>query len=856
MAPHKGQLKPGKAASGHAKKQSAAAASSRPIVLPAIPLPLIPKSKESNKRPPTTSSANGFPASSLEAALAGHGDNVAVPDGTKSLQRPKVSRHEVNGSSVEKAEYATNSPDTSNGAPNGDHDKNSNSPAPANGANGTPNGLHRTSIPSVAHAAPLESGAGSGSPSASANEDSQGNAQFQSFQSTYSQAEDRILYLIGARESVPHALQSRSNSSSTLPSNQHPPFQHSHAPTHPLQHQLSTDQIPDQLSDHANLRGPPPHMHHYQHHPHMSNGGAVVFGAFGGSHTPSPVPPPGGFMPPPPPPMPVNGENGIHSRPNGRHSHSGSNSFPGPINTQFRPDMLPMSSIDTYGQVPASGPQPPFDPFSPGVGRYGLETPHSFHGSHASGELNGVENGALPPYPPNGFPYGGHTHHDRPPGRPHLGAFPPFLHLEPFARYPDLGDEGLRDSIIYFQDQFDRRELADCTLELVSTKRLHHPLKINGHKLIFARSSALKQHIMAARANDLGSHTITIESDDSYLRSDAWWSAVRRLYLFPLPTPAMMDNGAYGLHFADDKTDRFEFSLGYAAAGHLLNMHDVFMRGLQMAADFLTWNTVEEALAFVFEGTVQRHIDYDNDQNVELEYAYGAEVRLLQEAIRTFIINAFPGGFEFDPSVADPSKFARIPADAAILTSPPTQNASPTIARGTNMRNPGQSNRLSSIKFGDLPPAYPEDGAAPPRGPDDSSPILSRILLNLPFNELRKVLTSQNDGAPGMHTAQVRYHAIAEVIAEREARRLRAVEAVRAGAIPNSQEIQQRLSAQRRYAIVEPWDVLNWQEVVIQPRGAEVPRIVRTWVPQFAVTPEAPQQQMQPQSFNTRDSMV
>ncbi|KAI1408641.1 hypothetical protein F5Y13DRAFT_106623 [Hypoxylon sp. FL1857] len=817
MAPHKGQAKPGKAASGHAKKQSAAAAPSRPIVLPAIPLPLIPKSKESNKRPPVTASTNGFPASSLEAALAGHGDNVAVQDNAKSLQRSKVSRNEVNGSSVEKAGHATNSPNASNGAPNGDDDKkNSGGPAPVNGTNGAINGLHQASIPPVAHAASVESGSGSGSPSASANDSNQ-----------------------GARDAARRLSQSRSNSSPTIPSNQYPPFQHPHAPTHPLQHQLSTDQIPDQLPDHANLRGPPPHMHHYQHHPHMSNGGgAVVFGGFAGSHTPSPVPPPGGFMPPPPPPMPVNGENGVHSRPNGHHSHTGSNGFPGPINTQFRPDMLPLSV------------------FSPCVGRYGLETPHSFHGSHASAELNGVENGALPPYAPNGLPYGGHGHHDHPPGHPHPGVFPHFLHLEPFARYPTLGDEGLKDSIIYFQDQFDNRELTDCELELISTRRLHHPVRISGHKLIFARSPALKQHIMAARANDLGSHTITIESDDQYLRSDAWWRAVRRLYLFPLVTPAMMDNAAYGFHFADDKTDRFQFCLGYAAAGHLLNMHDVFMRGLQMAADFLTWNTVEEALGFVFEGTVQRHIDYENDQNVELEYVYGAEVRLLQEAIRTFIINAFPGGFEFDPSVVDPPKFARIPAPAAVLAPSPTQNVSPTIARGTNMRNHGQSNRLTSIKFGDLPPAYPEDAAAPPRGPDDISPILSRILLNLPFNELRKVLTSQNDGAPGMHTAQARYHAIADVIAEREARRLRAVEAVRAGSVPNSQEIQQRLSAQRRYAIVEPWDVLNWQEVVIQPRGADVPRIVRTWVPQFAAPPETPLQQVQPQPFDTRDSMV
>ncbi|KAG4217058.1 hypothetical protein PC116_g34461 [Phytophthora cactorum] len=165
-------------------------------------------------------------------------------------------------------------------------------------------------------------------------------------------------------------------------------------------------------------------------------------------------------------------------------------------------------------------------------------------------------------------------------------------------------------------------------------------------------------------------------------------------------------------------------------------------------------------------------------------------------------------------------------------------------------------NRLSSIKFGDLPAALPEDGAPLSRSPSKCSPVLSRILLNLPFQELRVVLTSESDGASGWNTAQDRYHAVADVVAEREARRMRAVEAIRAGLVPNSQEIQQRLSAQRRYAIVEPWDVLNWQEEVVQPRGAEVPRIVRRWVPQFSDVSGMVQQQLPPQHFGVPDSMV
>ncbi|KAI1775927.1 hypothetical protein F4818DRAFT_392324 [Hypoxylon cercidicola] len=846
MAPHKGQPKPSKAVSGHAKRSHPATVASRPVVVPALPLTMIAKpNTQPNKRAPTLSSTNGLPASSLEAALADHAmhaDHVDVVDGSegaKALQPAKNTEKAVDGLNVEKPEH-TRATIT---ATNGSHhttSKESDISMPANGANGT-NGLNGTTGPDLSFPATDDNGA-VGSASASVNEASQGNPHI----IPPSASEFRLLKLIRAPDAAQSVSQPQSATSPTRPDLQLPFY---HPVAHPSQHQLSTDQ----RRNPTNLNGPP-HMNHIQHHPHMSNGGGVIFGGFSGSHTPSPAPPPAGFYPPPPPP--ANGESRIHPQTNGhRHGQSNGNGLPGPIDTQFRPDMLPTSSIDTFGQVSAPVPPPPFDPFSPTVGPYGLSTPHSFHDSHTSGEPNGVENGngngngnvngAMPPYLTNGIPYGGHAHHEHP-------VVPPFMPLQPF-RHPGSFDDGLREHIRYFQDQFDSGELTDCTLELVSTKLLHHPVKIIGHKFIFARSPALKQDIMAARATDLGSHTITIESDDPYLRSDAWWSAVRHLYLHPLVNPDMMDNTASGLHFDGDKLDRFKFCLGYAAAGHLLNMHGIFMRGLYMAADFITWVTVEEALGFVFEGTSQRHVNYDNEQNFELDFGYGPEVRLLLEATMVFLINEFPPNFELDASVADPPKFARIPAAVIAMMSPPPTDVAPTAARGSSMRKPS---RLSNIKFGDLPAAFPEDGSLPQRGPAKCSPILSRILLNLPFEELRAVLTSESNGVSGWNTAQDRYHAVADVVAEREARRTRAVDAVRAGAVPHYREIQQRLSAQRRHAIVEPWDVLNWQEQVVQPRGGEVPQLVRTWVPNFSVSSETSQQQLQPQHRNVHDSMV
>ncbi|KAI1637765.1 hypothetical protein F4809DRAFT_303950 [Biscogniauxia mediterranea] len=850
MAPPKGQQpKTAKSASGHAKRQpSTAALAARPVVVPAIPLPMMQKqpnttTNKSSKHNPTVSGAsNGVPVSSLEVALLDHPPSQsAKSSGSVSngfhVEKPERGHAAGAAAAAAAANYtyaqADDAPLYTNGM-NGMNGVNG-----MNGADTRPSRHHATvDDPSQLSSAPSIADADSAVSSAALHDATQGAQDGQN------QDENQ-------NENQNHVSQPQSATSSSRPDS----FSPYHMPPHP-----SGQQPPPIPADVYAAHPMHPHLHH---RPHMSNG-AIMFGGFPDSHTSSPAPPPTNFMPPPPPP-PVNGESHMHPRVNGHHhAHTGSNGFPGPINTQFRPDMMPMSTIDSYGQVHAPVPQVPFEAFPPGLGRFGPPTPHSFHGSHASGDHNGgVENGAMP-YPPNGLHYGSHAHHDphHSVGHPHpTGPMPPFMHPDAFTRRPSLADDEM-ESIAYFRNQFNNGELADCVLELVYAKGHQAPVKITGHKLVLARSMALKQHIMAARATDLGSHTITIETDDAYLRSDAWWLAVQRLYLHPLLTlPPIYSHAANGVDFAGDKPDRFNFSLGYAAAGHILHMPDVLVRGLQIAANLLNWNTVEDALGFVLEGTTQRHLSYGSEKDepnlpsVMLDFGYGPETKILLVAIMNFLVNEFPANFELDTSVADPPKFARIPGNAS-LPPPATTRPAPAIARGTSTRHPGKPTRLSSIKFGDLPAAYPEDSPAPHREPAKCSPILSRILLNLPFDELCEVLTSGSNGVSGWNTAQDRYHAVADVVAEREARRLRAVEAVRLGAVPHYLEIQHRLSAQRRHAIVELWDVLNWQEEVVQPRGAEVPRVVRKWVPQFAAVPEPPRQQVQSPSYEAHDSMV
>ncbi|KAK7993090.1 hypothetical protein PG991_016269 [Apiospora marii] len=638
--------------------------------------------------------------------------------------------------------------------------------------------------------------------------------------------------------------------SATYPNNDFVP----HAPVnghhlHEAHHRLAMDHGPDPAGFH------PAHPMR----PHPTPNGPILFGGMGfpdsHSHSPSPAPPPAaGFMPPP------NGHymNGVNGGENGQafpptngfhghghghaHTDSSATNFPGRPGP-FRHEMGPVStSMDSYNQVQAPAPLPhgPYDGYPPNIGRYGPPTPHSFQGSQASGDQNGNENGQHF-LPPNGHgSYGNHGPH---PGLPHAmghGHFqPPFMAPGHFGGRPSMMAEDLADSVAYFRSQFNSPELADCVLELVFPDCRQDPVKIKGHKLILARSPYLMNSIMLLRAQDPGSHTISIQSEDMWLRrADAWYTAVQRLYLSPLLPQA-------GRH-----ADQFNFALAYAAAGHLLQMQDILVRGLQIAAAMINWNTVEEGLAFALENSHQRFLNDDSDMPDE-EYGYGPETELLMSAMVGFLINAFPANFELDTSVFDPP-FARLPAIPKPMH---YQKTAPAIARGSSVRQSSNAKskptRLSSIKFGDLPTAYPEEDAASPREPAKCSPQLSRILLNLPFHTLRYVLTSESNGISGWNTAQDRYHAVADVVAEREVRRLRAVEAVRNGSVHGAEDIQRRLSSLQRHSAVDAWDSLNWQEEMVQPSGAGVPRLIRRWVPQFSVASvgdgeEAPSYEAQP----------
>ncbi|KAI0145489.1 hypothetical protein GGR57DRAFT_299746 [Xylariaceae sp. FL1272] len=816
----KGQTKTAnaKTTSGHAKtKQTPPAATpvaNRQVVLPVIPLPMMQKQQanNANKAGKTTPkhaakasvSSNGTPASSLEAALIDR-DPMPSSKGPENKANRIVEKH---------------------------------SPV----ANVAAGGATPVAVPNQAQPQQVSTQS-----NGEMGHDDHVTPQHSSAPSLVTPQQSSTPSVADAESIAAPAMVEEAQST-----NGHPVMNHS-------QPQSATSSRPD----FPLFQPPPPHMMHQpmmnpgvrshhmypQHRPQMSNGGGIMFGVLD-SHTPSPALP-GSFLPPPPPPM--NGDHHFKHLNGHHHAHSNSNGFVPPATGHFPGDMAPISTVDAYGPVPAPAPPALFEPFMHGMNRYEPQTPHSFHGSHTSGEMNGHD-GAHVQYA-NGAPHM-HPRPERPLVHPQHPQLPPFM--PPLAfRGPLMPEQNMMDTTVaYIKSQFDNKELADCVLELVSTKGCRHPVKIDAHQMILAQSRSVKEYINAARLTKKPVQVITIQDDDPYLRSDAWWMAVQRLYMHSLLEPPMN-----GMDFAGDKIERFRFCLGYAAAGHSLQLDDVLIRGLQLASDLVTWNTIETALGFVYGNAVRRHFDHfdsrePNQSPTALEFGYGPQTEILLAAIMSFLINEFPSNFELDCSVMDSQDFSRFPAHPLANGVPRpgyASKAGPTIARGTNTRHPSKS-RLPNIKFGDLPATYPDDSSAPNRQPAKYASIMSRVLLNLPYEELCGVLSSSSNGVSGWNTAQDRYHAVSGVVAEREARRLRAVDAVRSGLVSDPYEIQQRLSNVHRPTIAGEWDDLNWEERVIMDEGP-VPRIVRRWVPQFNLVPQVTPHRAAP-AYDTPDSMV
>ncbi|KAH6605924.1 hypothetical protein Trco_005077 [Trichoderma cornu-damae] len=570
----------------------------------------------------------------------------------------------------------------------------------------------------------------------------------------------------------------------------------------------------------------PPHMH--QAHP---SNGSIHFGAFHDSQSSSPAPPhSGGIAPPPGMPMP-------DGRPHPMMPHNG-NGFPPMV--PYGADMMPVASFDGYGRPMAYGPMDSYHPYGNALGP---STPHSFHDSQSSAHPE--ESAMYSQYRPGALHNGGAVGPgDEAQAQNHQGrmfVLPEYPRMMPsHGLPPHMAQSDNADGLVgYLQQQFASPELADCTLELRYTDDRAAPVRIPGHKLMFGRSLPLfdlsQKQAFQTSPNDRSLQTLLLETGSKWVRSDSFYMAVQRLYGLPLlhapPRRVGMESG--DVTAAGSMSEQIDFAISYAAAGHLLDWAPVVRRGCEVATHLLTWETLERVLEFALDG-------YRDKGSHEI-YKYGNGSQILLGAVVTFIVHNFPSHFNFDTGAMEFVPYGRLPTSPLLLAEDASAgkemlsaSADGSLVQLGKGRRP---QKLNGIQFGDL--AFSEGknlaDANTPKANRAAQPasfsILSRILVEIPFTQLKMILESSGSGnVNGWANAESRYRVVKVAVEERESRRRRALDAVLSGRVPEAEAIRAGLCSP------EPrdlgwWTALGWQEDLLPYGNPDGPTLARKWVP-------------------------
>jgi hypothetical protein len=574
----------------------------------------------------------------------------------------------------------------------------------------------------------------------------------------------------------------------------------------PGQHALSDRRALDSESPtytKFQVSGGPQRMH--QAHPSQ---GSLVFGGYSDSNNSSPAPPlSSAGMPQYPyqPPPPANG-----------HMHHLSNGFQGlpppgfGLQQQHGSHMVHSPALDGFGRRQPP-PYPPHEGYSPS-GTPGISENYrrQFHDPSASHSLRSHsstphEHGSRPTQFPNATARAtngsnGQTDDNNLYYQPQLSARSG-SELHGIVPHPSV--DNLDGLLGYIQGQFADPTFADYTVEMRYSDDRAKPMRIPGHNLLLARSPALKR-LMMAQAND-GSdgspRTILIESADRFLCTDGFWIALQRLYGGPLlnldtpPTPGRAVNAHHPSNSNPTSFHRFDLALGYAAAGQILQIPPVLSRGIEVACHLVNWLTLEKALDFALDGGLGSQWALDNNYTGVCPSTYGPAVDMLIHSALGFLIANFPPHLDFDVSAREPAFNSRLPLIEAKIT---------------KTHNP----RLSSIKFGDHPTEEPVHSALNNANP---ASLISRVLINLPFQLLKYVLEAPTLGSHDWATPDRRRTVMQEVINEREKRRIR---------VRNDRSS----SNDARMSNAKEWQSVGWQEGVDSEPPRKMPTLTRTWV--------------------------
>ena len=335
----------------------------------------------------------------------------------------------------------------------------------------------------------------------------------------------------------------------------------------------------------------------------------------------------------------------------------------------------------------------------------------------------------------------------------------------------------LRDHV---RSQFSKPAFTDCHLQLshdsdASTQR------IDAHKLILARSPTLLRLIQDA--SETQKPQLDVHLPGKHLSLHTFNECLKYIYggqLPPLDPPHRSS-----MSFTEPvraQVDRMEQALQRIATGAWLEMPAIAWRGMNVATNTMTWDTLLSALEFGLDGGISPMWTLDDgseerssttssdDSHTRSDSApstptYDPYATPLLQSIFQFVLHSFPPDFYPDTAAAQLEVCPRLPPLPPQQTQQPQQHEKNKLSRSADPR-------LSQIRFGELP----SEEANAPR-PSAVTTMISSLLFSLPFALLKFLL--EHPILADRMGAETVGSIMRQTIVERENRRLRCLNAKR-----------------------------------------------------------------------------
>ncbi|KAM0720431.1 hypothetical protein Q7P37_004567 [Cladosporium fusiforme] len=342
----------------------------------------------------------------------------------------------------------------------------------------------------------------------------------------------------------------------------------------------------------------------------------------------------------------------------------------------------------------------------------------------------------------------------------------------------------LRDHV---RSQFAKPAFADCRLKIshdldASTQR------IDAHRLILARSPTLLRKLQEAAGASNATTELEIHLPGKYVSLHTFNECLKYIYggqLPPLDPPHRQSNSF--VEPVSAQVERMELALQRIATGAWLDMPAIAWRGMNVATNAMTWNTLPLALEFGLDGGISPMWTLDDgseergstsssdDSHSRTEAStssptYDPFATPLLQSILQFVSNSFPP--DFYPDIAAP----QLEVCPRLPPLPPREQQ-----HEKNKSSRSADPRLSQIRFGELPP----EGTGSPK----ASPItktVSSLLFSLPFQLLKFLL--EHPVMVERMGAETVGSIMRQTIAERESRRLRCLKAKQPSAVKQDNE--------------------------------------------------------------------